>query len=492
MAILVNSRLDIRTTSSLELLRTITTSIQGSTLRWSPIRSSSDTSSRVLLASDENVRVWDIYDERWSAAINNGSGGMGKLVNVEFGRSREEVLCFSDFGSKLTAWNLKSGTSVEIRDPKFSTRGYGYRPHTGLFALLSRPGPQDILTLHAPTTYFVVKTVTLLTVDAQGVKWSPDGRWMVVWDTPSVGLKIYVYTADGHLYRVYSGDSEDTLGLGVKSIEWSPRGDYLAIGGHDRRVVLLSTRTFSPVMVLDHTSSIQLSRGSMVWQEQVTGTSQRSYTTVQQPVAPPTAPDSPSNQATKTGLSLIAFNANGTVVATRDDSVPTTVWLWDLTKLTATAVLVQHSPVKQLSWHPTIASLLLIQCSHDEPTLYFYDTTNEVPYTLDVSFQKTAGRIEAQWLSTASNSNFALLLGDTQSFVLVWPEGRDQILKFENNEHGGAEAEAEEEDSLFDILTGKTPIKELDRTELLVSDVLEEDTEVLDDTFVGRGGFGVT
>jgi WD40 repeat protein len=170
---------------------------------------------------------------------------MGRIVNVEFGRTADEVLCFSDFGSRITAWNLKSGRSVEIRDPKFpSARGHGFKPSTGLFALLSRPGPQDVLTLHAPGTYFVVKTVTLPSVDAQGMNWSPDGRWIALWDTASVGFRVYIFTADGSLYRVYQGDGgDDGLGLGVKSVEWSPKCDYLALGGYDRRVVLLSTRT---------------------------------------------------------------------------------------------------------------------------------------------------------------------------------------------------------------------------------------------------------
>jgi WD40 repeat protein len=186
-----------------------------------------------------------LQDEKWSAAINNGSGGMGKLVNVEFGSTADEVLCFSDFGSRITAWNLKSGRSVEVRDPKFpSARGFGFRSFTGLFALLSRPGPQDVLTLHAPGTFFVLKTVTLPSIDAQGIKWSPDGRWIVCWDTASVGYQVYIFTADGNLYRTYQGDgTDDGLELGVRSVEWSPKGDYLAIGGHDRRIVLLSTRT---------------------------------------------------------------------------------------------------------------------------------------------------------------------------------------------------------------------------------------------------------
>jgi hypothetical protein len=254
------------------------------------------------------------------------------------------------------------------------------------------------------------------------------------------------------------------------------------------------------MMFLDHTTTIQLPSGSAVWQEHVSASSQRSYSTVQQPIAPPTALDSPSNQTPKSGLSLITFNADGTVLATRDDSTPTTVWIWDLKKLSAAAVLIQHSPIKQLLWHPTVSSLLLIQCSHDEPTFYFYDSLNAIPYTTTVPFQKSSGRLELKWLLTPADKKPAVLVGDLHSFMVSWPEGKDQILRFEQSEQN--QAEENEEDSLFDILTGKTPVKPLpeddfeagmdaDSTEMLVSDVLDETTVVMDDTFRGHRHFGV-
>jgi hypothetical protein len=241
------------------------------------------------------------------------------------------------------------------------------------------------------------------------------------------------------------------------------------------------------MMFLDHTTTIQLAAGSVVWQEQVSASSHRSYSTVQQPIVPPAALDSPSSQMPKTGLSLITFNADGTILATRDDSTPTTVWIWNLTKLSPAAVLIQHSSIKQLSWHPTLTSLLLIQCSHEEPTLYFYDAKNSTPYTVNIPFQKDSGKLDTRWLSTVTDKKPALLVSDLHSFLLAWPEGKDQILRFEQSEHG--QVEEDEEDSLFDILTGKTPLEPLDNTEMLVSDVLDE-TTVMDDTFRGKH-FGV-
>jgi hypothetical protein len=61
-------------------------------------------------------------------------------------------------------------------------------------------------------------------VDAQGLKWSPDGRWLAVWDSASSGYKVFIYTPDGHLYRTYTGTENGFNGLGVKIIEWSPKG----------------------------------------------------------------------------------------------------------------------------------------------------------------------------------------------------------------------------------------------------------------------------
>jgi hypothetical protein len=253
-------------------------------------------------------------------------------------------------------------------------------------------------------------------------------------------------------------------------------------------------------MFLDHTPTIQLTPGSSVWQEQVSASSQRSYSTVQQPIAPPIAQDSPSSQTTKLGLGLMAFNADGTILATRDDSTPTTVWIWDLQKLSASAVLIQHSSIKQLSWHPTIPSTLLVQCSHEDPTLYFYDTLNATPYTANLPLHKSFGRLEAKWIWTSVEKKPALLFGDMHSFLLAWPEGKEQILRFEQSEN--QHTEDEEEDSLFDILTGKTPVKpllgddeemgfEADSTEMLVSDVMDETTVVMEDTFRGHRHFSV-
>lgn len=203
---------------------------------------------RVLLANGETVMIWDVCDSHWSAVISNAamSGTLGEMARVCFGFSANEILVFGGFGVKLTIWSLVSSRGVEIKDPKCLPSCYDYRPRTGHLAILTRDGAHDTLMLLAPGTYELIRSVDLTTIDAQGVKWSPDGRWLAVWDAASMGFKVSIYTADGHLFKTYSGGQDaDNIGMGVRTLKWSPLNSALNIGGFDRRIVLLQRNTVS-------------------------------------------------------------------------------------------------------------------------------------------------------------------------------------------------------------------------------------------------------
>ena len=92
----------------------------------------------------------------------------------------------------------------------------------------------------------MLENVELSTVDEQGLKRSPDGRWLAIWDRPSAIYKVIIYTADGHLFKTYvGGQTADNVGFGDKNVMWSPNGECLAIGDADDRVTLLANNTVS-------------------------------------------------------------------------------------------------------------------------------------------------------------------------------------------------------------------------------------------------------
>ncbi|KAH7080890.1 hypothetical protein FB567DRAFT_115057 [Paraphoma chrysanthemicola] len=544
IACLNGARLQIRCLTTFEIIRSIpiptSHDARNSRLAWSPpagsFYSSTDSestpprrstalkSNRVLLFDDSTSRVYDLRDEKWSATISNGSGGMGKNVHVEFGATEDEVLVWSDFAACLKVWCLRTGRSVEIRDPKFSGkegRGWGYRPTNDarhgkgkVLAMLCRTSGVDVLMLLSARTYTVISRVELPTTDAAGLKWSRDGRWLAIWDAASAGYRLQIYTADGNLYRTITREPTDDIdtwgieGLGIKSVEWIPGNEKLAVGGWDRRVRILSTRTFTPVVFLDHTPVIHVPNAP-VYTEHIDGQENRSFMLTPQPATPPKAPlEKNESPLMKQGISILAFNTDGTLCATRDDSTPSTVWIWDLRSLKPWTILIHFSPVKSLQWHPHDPLRLLIQTNHDSPTVYIYtadhlssststssSTSQHPPTILDLSAHllKPAGTLPARyttsWLNTHADKKPVLSLAHHQGYVVVWPDGKDQILRFEG-------AEEESDDSLYDILTGRTPVPRLrdaeDETGIDMDEVEGDSVEFeLDDTFREKRGRGI-
>ena len=215
-------------------------------IKWSHSQKSpaTDKPLRILLANDVTIRVFDVKSTLWSAVVNGPAGNVGKIAHTDFGVDEAEVVVFSDFGAKVTIWSLVTSRGVEIRDPKAGSRCHDYRPKSKHWAILTRELAHDNLLILAPKTRDVLENVELPTVDAQGVNWSPDGRWLVIWDTLSAGYRVLIYTADGHLFKTYAGgQTVDDVGLGVKNVKWSPRGGDLAIGDCDDRVTVLANST---------------------------------------------------------------------------------------------------------------------------------------------------------------------------------------------------------------------------------------------------------
>ncbi|KAF2396302.1 WD40 repeat-like protein [Trichodelitschia bisporula] len=472
LALLTPTHLELRSTLTTALLRRIPAPPKPHSLSWSP------KGLHILIASATEAHTYSLPDPSFTSTISNGTGSMGPLVHAHFGPDPSSLLLYSDFSSRVVAWSLPSGRSVEIRDPKFaSSRGSGFAPD-GTFALLGRHGATDVLSLHTPASYALLRAVPLQSVDAQGLTWSRDGRWLAVWEAPGVGFRVYVYTAGGELYRIFSGETgEEWVGLGVRSVEWAPGGAYFAVGGWDGRVTLLNTRTFSPTIVLAHTPQIHLP--TVPVHSEIATAASRSYAPAPQPVTPPAPP------APKSGISILAFAPRGTYLATRSDAAPTVVWIWDLGRLAPAAVLLQHSPVRALAWHAA-RDVLLVTCAQDEPVVYTW-MPGDGPGVLPVPLGRR--QVDAKWVLGTGDGKLAIVVGDGVGGCVVWPEGREVVVDFPPVE--GEEGESSD-DSLYEILTGRqSPRRRAagdgddGRTEALLLEV-EDDTGVVEDTFVGK------
>lgn len=184
---------------------------------------------------------------------------------------------FSEFGLKLSIFNLSTSRSVDINAPKFynpgvAAKGLSYRPRTLNMALLTRSGGKDIISIHAQDTQEVTRSWHPDTVDAQGLAWSPDGRWLTIWDSASQGHRMLIYAADGYLYKAWNGptliieeDTATSLGPGIKLLDFNKTGTHVAVGDYSGRVTVLTTPAFTESMNLVHIVSVKPAESLQVW-----------------------------------------------------------------------------------------------------------------------------------------------------------------------------------------------------------------------------------
>ena len=154
-------------------------------------------------------------------------------------------------------------TAPKFYNPGVAPKGFSYRPGTSNLALLTRNGGKDIISIHRRDNLEVTRSWLPDTVDAQGITWSPDGRWLAIWESASQGHRMLIYTADGHLYRTWNGpipvseeENDLALGAGVKLFDWNRTGTTIALGDYSRRVTLLNALSFTESMNLLHATAI--------------------------------------------------------------------------------------------------------------------------------------------------------------------------------------------------------------------------------------------
>ncbi|PMD37046.1 hypothetical protein L207DRAFT_586723 [Hyaloscypha variabilis F] len=473
IATILPSKLSIRATRSLEITRVISLPPElASSISWFLW---SESSNRILLGSSQEIRIVTTTNPNFAANILHPTSGTTKVTFVSFGANDDEILLFSDFGLKLSIFNLATQRSVDINSPKFynagvAAKGFSYRPVTSNLALLTRSGGKDVISIHAKVTLDVTRSWWPDTIDAQGISWSADGRWLVVWESASQGHKILVYTADGHLFKTWNGpvpiseeDSDIALGAGIKLFDWSRHGALVAVGDYSRRATILSAPSFTETTSLFHTETVKPAESLQIWQEQIVasqnGGFSREFVAATQAICPPTTGSSPpTNAEPKTGTNFMSFDVSGSLLSTRTEDMPTTIWIWDLGTRILRAVMILHAPIAKATWHPTIDELLMIRCEGEDSRglIHLWDPSWATPKIIDFAAQipggKVIGKTIGRWLNAQSSSP-AIFFSDSQDCILASiPGSEDEEVPWQDAEVRGFDIYGQQEESPLNLV----------------------------------------
>ncbi|KAI0408714.1 hypothetical protein F4802DRAFT_362453 [Xylaria palmicola] len=435
VATLLPTSIVVRAVASLGIIRTIKLAPDVScvtALAWSP------SSSRVLVATPDRFHVFSAPHGDFRGVVQVPQPPATKPAFVTFGATDDEVCVFSPVGIKMTMANLVSSKAVEISNPKFfsapfAPRGCSFRPGTRHLALLTRTAGKDIVSIHSPDTREIQRSWYPETVDAQGISWTLDGKWLVVWDSPGHGTRVLLCTHDGHAFKDWRGEhpqsamnNMDQYGPGVKSLAFSPDGRFTAVAHGSNRISILNERLMEE-MRLHHVPTVEPKETLQIWQEQIDPRAgQRSVPSFVRATQAVSLPGLSSSSVSdvRHGCNLAKFDPSSCLLASRLEDASSTIWIWDVPTSELRAVLMFHTNVTKVEWHPSQPELLLMRCEGEgySSLVFVWDPLSNGPRPIDFSRHlpsaKVTGRADATWLKTI-NESAALFFTDHAKYILL-------------------------------------------------------------------------
>ncbi|RKP06138.1 hypothetical protein THASP1DRAFT_18862 [Thamnocephalis sphaerospora] len=357
VANLFQHRVVVRDVETLKLVRQWSSTDHLREVHWSP-------DSELLLtvtAKTELVQVWRLEDAKWNASVDESFAG---VTRVAWSPDSRHILCFSDLQLRLTIWSLVSKEAYYIKYPKNRDRSLSFHRDHRYMALAERKEVKDHVGIYNCDTWSLVHTFPVETLDLEGLQWSPNGRYIAVWDT-MLEYKVLVYTPDGHLQKSYSAYSN---GLGVRTMAWSPSSQFLAVGSYDQKARLLNHFTWTPLIELEHPARQLQGEDTPVckclcahsWPSSCS--CRYADEMARGPLQLQTVRPDPDRPNPRMGINLLDFDAAGGFIVTRNENMPNYLWIWEVAQLSRRALIQQAMPVRTARWNPVLPGILAYCC----------------------------------------------------------------------------------------------------------------------------------
>ncbi|KPV74090.1 uncharacterized protein RHOBADRAFT_54651 [Rhodotorula graminis WP1] len=248
----------------------------------------------LLLVSAPRHRVAFVFHPDQDGVHARLDIGHEGAVAVEWARlgpdGEQVVLCWSTHHLRLSLFRLSDpGNALQILNPKHShPHGYTFRPDGAFLAVLERHNSRDVIGVYSTSAWALMRyTLHIIT---------PDGRLLSTFSPyatlappaptsssssraplrkPSAPAAPPAPELSAHDRARQERSTAPFVGLGIRNVKWAPDGEWIAVGGWDGKVRILSRHGWAaiaelglPTRVLD---PVRVWREPVGWTEKTRG-----------------------------------------------------------------------------------------------------------------------------------------------------------------------------------------------------------------------------
>ncbi|KZS93138.1 WD repeat-containing protein 8 [Sistotremastrum niveocremeum HHB9708] len=297
------------------------------------------------------VNVHKMRDESWKATIEAGVEGLSRAVWAPDGR---HILCFSEWGLRVTIWSLTTGGATYIQYPLHPERGWCFRKDGRYLLVAERVNSKDTLGIYDSSKgYQLARQFSLPTSSLSSLSISPRGNHVAAWEN-ALEYRLFILTLTGHVVATFTPDHD--AGLGIRTVSWHPGGSFLAVGGWEEKIYILNNVTWTPVAEIDLQARIPA--GINIWRERFVSLDRSQsvgflpYERLQTGVVPFVRRET-GKPHPRTGVIQLDWNVDGTLLLVRLENAPTSIYIL-------------HFPGPEEEFDPRLRSVLL----HSQSILY--------------------------------------------------------------------------------------------------------------------------
>ena len=409
LSIAKNTSLIIYSTSTLLITHKFIFPNQITQIEWSP------DSTLILISFFKNglCEIRSVTNPNWICSINQSQSG---IINSRWTPDSRKIIITNDFNVRLSIWSLIDKSTIYINGPKCEKKGISFSSNGYFMALAERDNSKDYIGVYFTGDFSLVSRFNVDTFDLNDISWSKDNTSIVVWDS-NLECKFCIYSPTGNLIKVIQPYK---YGLGIEDAKFSINYHYFLIGFNDGNIRIYNSITWNFVSELNHNINI-LQEDSFVnvfKEEEIKGKNKFSK------YKEGTFPFKLSNVNFKGigTISQIECSFDSKLIASRNDSIPNAVFIWEINSLKLNTVIVHIKNVKDFKWSPKENVLIIVT---ENEKCYVFSLYNVYLVELISDSQKAFQANFIKW----NNDGESFIISDKKQMIIGHP------LKQENNQN---------------------------------------------------------